>query len=127
MFYSASGGKAETDGKREARMSSADLGNTNLSDNADMQNQGAFRRLSQNADAGGKLTGGGISNGNGGLLMSRKETAIFIGISLTTLDSLDIPKTRVSHRVFYRREIIIKWLAANTEKAARGGSKWTTT
>jgi hypothetical protein len=49
-------------------------------------------------------------------IMSRKQTAKFIGICLTTLDRLDIPKTKVSQRIFYKAAVVRKWLDDQTEK-----------
>ena len=49
-------------------------------------------------------------------VFSRKETAKLLGICLSTLDSLDIPKTMISHRVMYKRDVIVRWLEENTEK-----------
>jgi len=53
-------------------------------------------------------------------VLSRKETAVYLGICLTTLDRLDIPKTKIRHRVLYKRNEIIKWIDAHTEKQAGG-------
>jgi len=53
-------------------------------------------------------------------ILSRRETAAVLGICLTTLDRLDIPRTRVRHRVMYKREVINKWLDDHTEKGKRG-------
>jgi hypothetical protein len=53
-------------------------------------------------------------------VLSRKETAAFLGVCLTTLDRLDIPKTRVRHRVMYRREALNKWIEKHTDKPKRG-------
>jgi len=49
-------------------------------------------------------------------VLSRREAAVFIGVCLTTLDRLDIPRTRVRHRVMYKRDIINKWIDEHTEK-----------
>jgi len=49
-------------------------------------------------------------------IMTRKQTAKFIGICLSTLDRLGIPKTKVSHRIFYKTSVVRKWIDANTEK-----------
>jgi len=51
-------------------------------------------------------------------VLSRKETAAFLGVCLTTLDRLDIPRTKVRHRVLYKREVINKWIDQHTEKSA---------
>jgi len=53
-------------------------------------------------------------------LLSRKKTAAVLGICLSTLDRLDIPKTKVRHRVMYKRDVIAKWLDQHTEKQKRG-------
>jgi len=53
-------------------------------------------------------------------VMTRINTAKFLGICLTTLDGLDIPKTRIGRKVYYRMDVIKKWLDGNTEKKKRG-------
>ena len=53
-------------------------------------------------------------------ILSRKEAAAFLGVCLTTLDRLDIPKTRVRHRVMFKREVLNKWIDKHTEKPERG-------
>jgi len=50
------------------------------------------------------------------VILSRKEAAAILGICLTTLDRLDIPRTRVRHRVMFKRDVINKWIDDNTEK-----------
>jgi len=55
-----------------------------------------------------------------GEIMSRKETAKYLGICLTTLDRLNIPRTRVGKRVMFTRDALNKWIAGNTEKRKRG-------
>ena len=52
-------------------------------------------------------------------ILSRRETAAFLGICLTSLHHLDIPKTKVGHRVMYKREVINKWIDDHTEKAKK--------
>jgi hypothetical protein len=52
-------------------------------------------------------------------IMSRKEAAKLLGICLTTLDRLDIPRTRVRHRVMFMRDVLKKWIDDNTEKSKR--------
>jgi hypothetical protein len=49
-------------------------------------------------------------------VLSRREAAYVLGICLTTLDRLDIPRTRIRHRVMYKRDVIAKWIDDNTEK-----------
>jgi len=52
-------------------------------------------------------------------ILSRRETAAILGICLTTLDRLDIPRTRVRHRIMYKREVIIKWVDDHTESTKK--------
>ena len=54
-------------------------------------------------------------------ILSRKQAAIFLGICLTTLDRLGIPKTRIRHRVMYKRDVLSKWIDDHTE--SRNGGK----
>jgi hypothetical protein len=49
-------------------------------------------------------------------ILSRKEAAVFLGVCLSTLDRLDIPRTKIRDRVFYKREILNKWIDEHTEK-----------
>jgi hypothetical protein len=49
-------------------------------------------------------------------LLSRKQAADFLGgICKTTLDRLGIPQTKVRRRVFYRQDILEKWLQDHTQ------------
>jgi hypothetical protein len=50
----------------------------------------------------------------------RREAAKYIGVCTTTLQRLNIPKTRVGHRVYYKREVLDKWLEEQTEKPKKG-------
>jgi hypothetical protein len=52
-------------------------------------------------------------------ILTRKEAAVFIGVCENTLDKLDIPRTKVRRRVFYKREILLKWLDDHTEKTRK--------
>ena len=54
-------------------------------------------------------------------VLSRKEAAAFLGICLTTLDRLDIPRTRVRHRVMFKRDVLNQWLDDHTAKPSGGG------
>jgi len=54
-------------------------------------------------------------------ILSRKDTSKLLGVCLTTLDRLGIPKTRIRHRVFYKREVLNKWIDEHTEKKPKGG------
>jgi len=53
-------------------------------------------------------------------ILSRREAAAVLGICLTTLDRLDIPRTRVRHRVMFKRNVIAKWIDDHTEKGRKG-------
>jgi len=55
-------------------------------------------------------------------ILTRKQAAVFIGVCQNTFDQLDIPRTKVRGRVFYKREEINKWLDDHTEKR-RGAKK----
>jgi len=43
-------------------------------------------------------------------VLSRKAAAQFLGICLTTLDRLNVPKIKVRKRVLYRKAALEKWL-----------------
>jgi len=51
-----------------------------------------------------------------GQVLTRKEAAAFLGVCLTTLDRLDIPRTMIGRRPKYMRDSIIKWLTDQTEE-----------
>jgi hypothetical protein len=53
-------------------------------------------------------------------ILSRKQAAQFLGICLVTLDRLDIPRTKIRHRVMYKREVLNKWIDDHTEKNRKG-------
>ena len=53
-------------------------------------------------------------------VLSRKKAAAFLGVCLTTLDRLDIPRTRVRHRVLYRRDVLDRWVVEQTENGKKG-------
>ena len=55
-------------------------------------------------------------------VLSRKEAAKYLGICLTTLDRLDIPRLRIRHRVLYKRQAVIKWLDGQIENS-KGAAK----
>jgi hypothetical protein len=48
-------------------------------------------------------------------LLNRSEAAKFLGVSLNTLVSLDIPRTHIRKRILYRRDVLEKWAKENTE------------
>ena len=52
-------------------------------------------------------------------ILSRREAAAYLGVCKTTLDRLGIPRTRVRHRVMYKREVINKWIDEHTESSER--------
>ena len=52
-------------------------------------------------------------------ILSRKQAALFLGICLTTLDRLDIPRTRIRHRVLFKRDVLKKWVDEQTEGGKR--------
>jgi hypothetical protein len=52
-------------------------------------------------------------------VLNRKKAAAFLGVCLTTLGRLDIPRTRVRHRVLYRRDVLEKWVVEQTENKKR--------
>jgi hypothetical protein len=53
-------------------------------------------------------------------ILSRKKAAAFLGICLTTLDRLNIPRIKIRHRVLFKRDVLLKWLDDNTEKGTKG-------
>jgi len=53
-------------------------------------------------------------------IFSRKQAASFLGICLTTLDRLDIPRIRIRHRVMFKRDVLSKWADEQTESKKRG-------
>ena len=52
-------------------------------------------------------------------ILSRKQAAVFLGICRTTLDRLDIPKTKIGRRVMFKRDVLNKWIDEHTEKAKK--------
>ena len=53
-------------------------------------------------------------------ILSRKKAAALLGICLVTLDRLDIPRTKIRHRVMYRRDVLNKWIEDHTESNKKG-------
>jgi hypothetical protein len=49
-------------------------------------------------------------------ILSRREAAAFLGVCRATLDRLGIPKTRIRHRVMYKRVELNKWVDEHTER-----------
>jgi excisionase family DNA binding protein len=52
-------------------------------------------------------------------VMSRAETAKYIGVGKSTLDKLDIPKVQIRRRVLYRKDAVDRWLEKNQGKEAQ--------
>ncbi len=52
-------------------------------------------------------------------ILSRREAAQYLGICKATLDRLDIPKTRIRHRVMFKREVLKKWIDEHTDKSKK--------
>jgi len=52
-------------------------------------------------------------------ILSRKQAAAFLGICTVTLDRLDIPRTKIRHRVMYKRDVLNKWIDDHTEKSRK--------
>ena len=53
-------------------------------------------------------------------VMSRRETAAYIGIGLSTLDQLNIPKIKIRKRILFKKEAIDKWLLSQQAKTTAG-------
>jgi predicted DNA-binding transcriptional regulator AlpA len=54
-------------------------------------------------------------------VLSRREAAQYLGICRATLDQLDdLPKTRIRHRVMFKRDELNKWIDKHTDKSKRG-------
>ncbi len=48
-------------------------------------------------------------------MLSRREAAKYLGICKATLDKLDdLAKTRIRHRVMFKREVLNKWIDEHT-------------
>jgi len=48
-------------------------------------------------------------------VLSRKRAASYLGVCVTTLDRMKIPRVKVRRRVLYQQSVLIKWLEENTE------------
>ena len=53
-------------------------------------------------------------------ILNRKEAAEYLGVCLSTLDRLDIPRSRMRNRVAYNRVELLKWFDKQSERK-RGG------
>jgi len=52
-------------------------------------------------------------------VMSRAQTAAYIGIGKSTLDRLNIPKIQIRRRVFFKKETVDSWLLSQQTKGAK--------
>ena len=52
-------------------------------------------------------------------VLSRKQAAKFLGICITTLDRLDIPRMQIRKRVLFRKATLEKWLEKQERKERR--------
>ena len=52
-------------------------------------------------------------------IMSRAEAASYLRICKTTLDRLDIPRTKIRRRVLYRKATLDMWLASQEQMEAK--------
>jgi hypothetical protein len=52
-------------------------------------------------------------------ILTRAEAAAYLKICRTTLDKLDIPRTRIRRRILYRRDILDQWLSHQTDQDGR--------
>jgi hypothetical protein len=53
-------------------------------------------------------------------VLSRKETAAYLRVCKTTLDRLDIPRTRIRRRVVFKKAILDAWLDEHTARIEGG-------
>ena len=53
-------------------------------------------------------------------ILSRKEAAGVLGICLTTLDRLNIPRIKIRRRVMIKRDALNKWIDEQTDNKKRG-------
>jgi hypothetical protein len=49
-------------------------------------------------------------------LLNRSEAARYLGIGLSTLALLDIPKTKIRSRILYRQDVLEQWAKNRTER-----------
>jgi len=52
-------------------------------------------------------------------VLSRKQAAAFLGICVTTLDRLDIPRMQIRKRVLFRKATLEKWLQKQEQEERR--------
>ncbi|QQO09584.1 helix-turn-helix domain-containing protein [Breznakiella homolactica] len=51
-------------------------------------------------------------------ILTRKETAEYLRICLTTLDKQNIPHVKLGKRVIYRKSVVNQWLEENQSNSA---------
>jgi len=54
-----------------------------------------------------------------GEVMSRKQASQYLGVCLTTLGRLDIPRAQIRKRVMYRKATLDSWLAKQERTVKR--------
>jgi len=47
-------------------------------------------------------------------VLSRKQACEFLGVCLTTLSRMNIPRVKVRKRVLYQQSVLLEWLKKNT-------------
>lgn len=52
-------------------------------------------------------------------ILNRREAAEYLGVCVTTLDRLDITRSRMRHRVAYSREELKRWFENQSERKGR--------
>ena len=77
----------------------------------------ATARASTRARAGSRAQPDGADRA---AMLTRKESAAYLCICLATLDNLGIAKTRIARRVFYRQDVLDRWIDGATEKRKAG-------
>ena len=55
---------------------------------------------------------------NSDVLLTRKEAAVMLRVCVALLDRLHLPSVRFGRRVFYRRETLAAYIAANEQAHA---------
>jgi hypothetical protein len=50
-------------------------------------------------------------------VLSRKEAAVYLRVCKTTLDRLDIPRTRIRRRVVFKKAVLDAWIDEHTAQS----------
>ena len=50
-------------------------------------------------------------------ILSRKETALFLGLHVNTLDRANIPCTKIGRRTVYQKSVLVDWLNSHSKGA----------